>query len=114
MKVEINHPHAEAIAAFYSGRRVRHIASDGFKSPWMERYVHTPVFSPSYTYQIEPEVTVKYCALLQTERSGTTIGVDEFDSKHDVMLGVWAKNSVGSVKKTYTDGVLTAIEIVKE
>jgi hypothetical protein len=113
MQVEINHPHAEAIAAFYNGRRIRSISYTGHP-PWMKLGVNNPLFSPENRYEIEPEVKVKYNALLPTLTSGTTINVAEFSSIEDLKNSPYLGNRIGIVKKTYTEGVLTAIEIMKE
>jgi len=113
MKVEINHPHAEAIAAFYNGRRIRSISYTGHP-PWMKLGVNNPLFSPENRYEIEPEVKVKYSSMYKTSTQGTAIGVGEFTTYHQASESIRPDEFAGVVKKTYTDNVLTAIEIVKE
>lgn len=110
MKVEINHPHAAAIAAFYSGKRVRTAGGD-----WMSLEHNTPVFSSNFHYEIEPETKVRYIAMYKTTTQGVVLAATEYRDEHACRQWYGERDDYrGIVRKTYTDNVLTSLEILKE
>jgi len=110
MQVDIDHPHAKAIAAYYSGKRIRFV---GF-TQWWKPYTETNSevqFNVAREFEIEPEVVVKYVMGYVTQNHGVVFSVNEFDS---IAQGhKYYCKDVGALKKTYTDGKLTAVELVE-
>jgi len=107
MQVEINHPHAKAIAAFFNGRGVR-IAGSTTKYYYHNKHIFC--FDDPAGYDIESEVVFKYSAI---DKSGNILCAKTTDplTCRDSYSESALINKV--CKRTYTDGMLTALELVE-
>jgi hypothetical protein len=68
--VTIDHPHAEVIAAYYSGKTVQHKHGLDVWIDWAE--IYPPAFSGAVGWRIKPEPLVKWAVVFPT---GTLWGV---------------------------------------
>jgi hypothetical protein len=57
--VTIDHPHAEVIAAYYSGKAIEYFEGGCWKPAALKGAFH-PTFSPIVEYRIKPEPLVRW------------------------------------------------------
>jgi hypothetical protein len=65
--VNIDHPHAEVIAAYYSGKTIQWCMKVGWRDWARGQHIGNPAFLPEQTYRIKPEPLVRWAVICDNE-----------------------------------------------
>ena len=107
--------HNEVIA-WLNGENIewRYDQSDSWSHLSIKQNQNIPAFNLGYEYRIKPKEVIKYAGIF-IDYEVTTMSETEYDSLQDAIehMKIRRANSGKFQKRTYLDGELIALELVK-